>query len=191
MHKFVINLDSRTDRIDRFNSEMNKIGFDVERFSGVVVDDVGASKLLKGEIGCKLSHKKIIETARDRNLEYAMIFEDDVEILDNFLPYYHAVIGNLPNPFDFIQFGANIQGAVVPHNRFLSRCYGMFATHCYIIHRGMYDVVLDNNDDFPIDVIYKNLHIRGNSYVVNHTICRQYSSYSNIQECTVDYGFLR
>jgi len=74
--KYVINLDSRSDRLDHVKKEFDFIGWDFERFSAVNTNSFE---------GCGLSHQKIAQKAIDQDLDYYMVFEDDVF----FMPYFH------------------------------------------------------------------------------------------------------
>lgn len=190
MKKYVINLDCRADRLQSFYQAIEPFRFEVERYKAVEVPSRGSSSLLKGEIGCKESHRNIIKIAKESGYDNVMIFEDDFEPLDGFLEQYTKIVNNLPHMFNFIQFGANVMGLVEKYDENLNRCYGMFAAHCYIINSSIYDEILSNTEDLQIDVIYKNIHARGHSYLSNKTICRQRADYSNIQNSHVYYGFL-
>ena len=74
--KYVINLDDRTDRLAHIKKEFDFIGWDFERFSAVNTNSFK---------GCGLSHQEIAQKAIDEDLDYYMVFEDDVF----FMPYFH------------------------------------------------------------------------------------------------------
>lgn len=63
---FVINLDRRTDRFASFSRNQGE----VERISAVENKEFP-------NVGCLLSHKKILEIATERGLSEVFIFEDD------------------------------------------------------------------------------------------------------------------
>lgn len=58
------------------------------------------TSLSKGQIGCSLAHLNALKTVLDMNLDYAFIFEDDVEInVDNY-ETLKKWLNNLPNDYD-------------------------------------------------------------------------------------------
>ena len=75
IHVVYINLTSRTDRNERVQSELKKIGVDnPERFNAIKLED--------GALGCSMSHLKCIELAKKNNYEYVFVCEDDIEFLN-------------------------------------------------------------------------------------------------------------
>lgn len=191
VEKYVINMDSRVDRLTMCYDYFKQHKLTVKRFSAIVVSEYN-SNLLLGEIGCKLSHMKLVEHAKNSNLSEIMIFEDDVVLFPNFRIVYDNIVKNLPPKYHFVQFGANIQDRIEQYSPMLSRCFGMYAAHCYIVSSSVYDMILSCTDDVPIDVIYRNIHRQGNSYISNIPVCTQSKGYSDIQNSFVDYtGLLK
>ncbi len=68
-HAYYINLDSRTDRKEHVEEQMNIIGINAERFKAI--------RLPNGAIGCSMSHLKLLETAKANNFPHILIVEDD------------------------------------------------------------------------------------------------------------------
>ena len=63
---FYINLSYRIDRRVRVEQELQKMGWtDYERFNAI--------KLKDPRIGCSMSHLKIIQTAKERDLDYVVV----------------------------------------------------------------------------------------------------------------------
>lgn len=97
---YLINLDSSTDRLAQASAELKKHNIDFERISAVdgrqldVKTYAGYNStrsnaytgrnLIGAEIGCYLSHKKALETFVSSEYEYALILEDDLNIVDDF-----------------------------------------------------------------------------------------------------------
>lgn len=75
--KYVINLPSRTDRLDHFSQEMNYMGWDFNRFDGLTHE--GGT----GFEGCAKSHVELSKIAEEKNYDYMMVMEDDAF----FMPY--------------------------------------------------------------------------------------------------------
>lgn len=56
--------------------------------------------LAKGEVGCYLSHYAAWEYAAQNNLNGFLIFEDDAELNDSFIPMYNRALALLPENYD-------------------------------------------------------------------------------------------
>jgi GR25 family glycosyltransferase involved in LPS biosynthesis len=78
---FVINLDSRPDRLAEFRRRTRRFSLPVERFSALtpqqLVDRGVAAEVMPWE-ACNASHAAICEVVLDRDLDWALVFEDDV-----------------------------------------------------------------------------------------------------------------
>ena len=61
--------------------------------------------LIRNEIGCVLSHKKIYKILVQENIDYALIMEDDVEFSDDFLEVVSKLTKNFPRRWDIIALG--------------------------------------------------------------------------------------
>ncbi|MDY6488861.1 glycosyltransferase family 25 protein [Acinetobacter faecalis] len=97
---YLINLDSSTERLAQASAELKKHNIEFERISAVDGRNLDVKTyaaynstrsnaytgrdLIGAEIGCYLSHKKALETFVSSEHEYALILEDDLDIVDNF-----------------------------------------------------------------------------------------------------------
>jgi hypothetical protein len=72
--KYVINLKSRTDRLDHIKKEFEYAKWNFNLFEAI---DTGSYE------GCALSHVEVAKIAKKRNLDYVMVLEDDIF----FMPY--------------------------------------------------------------------------------------------------------
>ena len=66
---FVINLDKRKDRWEQIQKDFKPHPFFLQRFSAIKND--------RGWIGCGLSHMRIVQMAKEANMPYVLIVEDD------------------------------------------------------------------------------------------------------------------
>lgn len=66
---FVINLDKRTDRWEEIQKKFEAYPFFLQRFSAI--------KHTRGWIGCGLSHMRIVQMAKEANMPYVLLIEDD------------------------------------------------------------------------------------------------------------------
>ena len=69
-HAFYINLETRPDRKEHVEKQMELIGIKATRFNAI--------RLKNGALGCSMSHLKILENAKKNNLEHVLIVEDDI-----------------------------------------------------------------------------------------------------------------
>ena len=92
MRVFIINLDSRPDRLREISAELAKISLPFERVAAVDGQMVTLSTLVDhwreriylnftkphpGAVGCWASHRAIWKKMIDENIDSALIFEDD------------------------------------------------------------------------------------------------------------------
>ena len=94
-HCIFINLDHRTDRLEKFTETMNSSGIECERVASINPRDSARnySELLRscydqhvcpGQLGCQLSHIKAVDMAILNNWSNVAIFEDDFK----FQPFF-------------------------------------------------------------------------------------------------------
>lgn len=72
-HAFYINLESRLDRKQHVEDQLNSIGINGTRFN--------ACKMTNGAIGCSISHIKCLQTAIENQWDHVLICEDDITFL--------------------------------------------------------------------------------------------------------------
>ena len=78
-HIFYINLDTRKDRLQEIQDELEKIGWlqiqgFVERFSAFHTPDSGI-------VGCGYSHLQVLKLAKERKYKNVLILEDDFKFI--------------------------------------------------------------------------------------------------------------
>ena len=102
---FVINLDSRKDRLARITDNLNRLGLEFERFQAVFMErDRNSPRVLNaplkfnpaknrlfdfnlispGALGCYYSHMLVWKKILDEKLDFAVILEDDADLGGNF-----------------------------------------------------------------------------------------------------------
>lgn len=126
---FVINLDSNPERLHSITKQCERLGLSFERISAIrgrdlTLDEkdnvyqVDANKqsydslLTDGEIGCYLSHIHCWKKIVDEELDYALILEDDAELLDS-LPKYISELEKKITLWDYIELshGSKVRSA--------------------------------------------------------------------------------
>lgn len=96
---FVINLDKDTERMQYMREQLSRLNMDYRREAAVLGKEYkptkeeydpnlalqkGGRELLSGEVGCALSHSKVIKKIVDEQIPFALILEDDVKLPSDF-----------------------------------------------------------------------------------------------------------
>jgi len=140
-HMFVLNLDRAPQRWSHMQTVMEEQGLQVERLSAVDGKTLTDAEMLahstkmaaflqpRGVIGCYLSHKRFWQMVVDRNLDSAIIFEDDVRLVDDFKGKLQSYLQRLEtegSSYDVLLLGAI--GRVHPEGResFGSRLFSTY-----------------------------------------------------------------
>ena len=141
---YVINLKERLDRYKQIKA-------DFETYTNINLIFIDAIKHEKGAIGCFLSHKKCISLAKEQNMPYIIVLEDDCLPGDNFENRLINIVEYLKNNNDWKLF----LGGVKKSNRIVYKCNSElepiytikngYCTHLSIYHHNIYDEVLQVN----------------------------------------------
>lgn len=177
MKAYVINLDSRPDRLASF--QRNKIPFEVERFPGVVTTC--------GEDGCTLSHIAILKT--QKVFPFA-VFEDDCVLIEDWSIVERAM-DQLPKDWDALWLGATLRIPLVRYSENLYRLRRAHTTHAIIYNtRRIVKDVLERYESFKgsnIDIYYcRMLQKKFNCYITYPMVATQLSDYSDIAKVHTD-----
>ncbi len=194
---YIINLDYRIDRKLHSIQEINKISNNPIIFNAI--------KNTKGAIGCTQSHISILKNAMDLNLDYVVIIEDDIKILNP--DYILYCVNNIFNNLDWnvITLGCIIksQDSIITQNKntniFINKVSNAQTTTGYIVNKKYYNKLYNNFKDglenliktqhsgsFAIDIYWKKIQSE-NWYCLKHKYVYQYSNFSDIENRLVDY----
>jgi len=189
---YCINLDRRPDRWEKAQKEFELIGItDVHRFSAIDAYDVKIKRSInKGETGCLLSHLDLIKAGKWFNLDYLIIFEDDVEFHPGFNKLFDLSL--IPGDWDMIYFGGNDIHPATRINDRVSKLNCTYTTHAYMIRNTIFDKVIEliGPAEKQIDVYYADLHPTINAYGFRPKIAFQRECYSDIQNRSIKYKSL-
>lgn len=78
---FVINLDSRPDRLAEFERRTRRFSIPIERFPALTTEDLRSQGLMaepRATHACNASHTAICQLIIERDLDWALVMEDDV-----------------------------------------------------------------------------------------------------------------
>ena len=151
---YVINLEERKDRLEHIK----------KYFSEYNIIPVEAIKNIEGYKGCFLSHKKCIQIAKEKNLKYIIVLEDDCLPLENFNKRLDNIINFLESydNWDLLLGGGfhicpfHIQGKIETSNENLYKTNGGYCMHFVIYNYTSYEYFLEQDISRPIDHIWQN-----------------------------------
>lgn len=189
--KFVINLDHRTDRLQTIDKEFEYMDWEYERFPAI---NTGSYT------GCIYSHIEIARTAKERGLDYYMVFEDDtifMPYIKEKLPKYNELLDGLE--WDMFHFGPAFHSGVKKNRTHKSlihlhddiihdvnnRGREVLTTHAMLIKNTMYDDLLasDISGQQPIDeYIGRLLYKKFNCYCGDWPLASQVAGFSDINQ---------
>jgi GR25 family glycosyltransferase involved in LPS biosynthesis len=177
---YLINLDTRPDRLAQTRLEFNNIGLEnFVRVQGVVHENPA--------IGCHLSHATIFGHALSNGYENVLIFEDDVQFFDNALENLTSAYSELPSDWHMFYLGANLDRFLAYKvSEHICKLTGAYATHAYAVNRTLFKLMYEINsseDTVHNDVWYSSVvHPKYNCYLAMPLIAGQRDSYSDIQK---------
>lgn len=186
---YCINLDKRVDRWEKVKTRFDEVGINVERFSAI--------ETRQGWDGCKASHLKIIENAKNNNYNSIFIFEDDIVFTDDFIKKINEIIDELKKTkWDLLYLSGNQNNAkdIKPISDNLSQIDSMLGTGSYGINSSIYDDILNRAPMMKavpgykrgraIDVFYNEDIVKNKiALVTNPMICYQENGFSDIEGC--------
>ena len=171
MKAFVINLDSRADRLESFLNQ--SFPFEVERFPGVVAE--------RGQDGCAASHLAVI----GKQTEFPFIvFEDDCVLIRPWSIVEEAM-SQLPADWDALWLGAMVKQRLKRYSRNLYRLKRAYSLHAVIYNtKRMVDYIVTKHyrtNGENLDVFYcHEVQARFNCFITYPIVATQRSDVSDI-----------
>lgn len=172
---YFINLDKSKDRLEYINKQLSTLSIPVERFPAVdgsklninLLKKTGilkTDKMMKGAVGCSLSHINIWKKIKKDNIDNVLVLEDDVQIDPDFEKKLNEYSSQIPKDFDILYLGgSNIYGKKLSKNIIKpimlddnsTRNTGMYAM---LINKKVIDKLLQNCQPIEdnIDQVVKN-----------------------------------
>lgn len=192
---YVINLKHRIDRLNRMIPLLEENfpqGYEI--FEGIQLKDGSAGfvqgSLTKGQAGCFHSHKAVIQRAKELDLPYVLILEDDVAFDTNFIQKFQKFLNLMPKSWEMLYLGGNHQAQVrvfkqdLYSSAILATCPRIYATSSYMVHSRVYDEILNLPFSMPIDVEYGKIQCRGYTFTCYPSIVWQaLDDYSDVDGC--------
>lgn len=174
---YVINMDKRTDRLEKISQELAGLGIAFERFPSVYDKDPISS--------CRKSHLGVISKAKVEGLNSVLILEDDAMFLDNFNENLESVSKELPENWDMLYLGAQVISRELFSPR-LSRSIDSRSLQAYIVKSSIYDRLINITWQGHVDYGFSILHPEINAYVCTPALVKAHPGYSDLRQAEVD-----
>ena len=183
---YLLNLDSRPDRLASVTTEFKRVGLAFERFPAHT-EEVPYLAFNSSQYHCLLH-------ALAAGFKYFTIYEDDVR----FGPYGHAsdALCQLPADFGILQLGCNLVGSDIVefrkperHSENLFRLYDCWQTQSVCYSRACAQWIVDNWDyktGHTYDDWLRQVYKQFKCYVVAPQLTYQDSGFSDIWGVNVD-----
>lgn len=187
---FVINLDRRKDRREHFQKELSRLSISYNRISAVdgESEDVpNVDGLTPGEVGCILSHKKVLERVIKEKIQLPLILEDDIIFEDKFNSRFKSHFSQLPEDWSMYYPAANTtqDENLTPVTKNIDRTYKALTTHSYSVKlekaEKLYQIIEDNAFEKPVDDTYTHFQKEEKVYVSSPNLIIQKEGHSNVR----------
>lgn len=191
---YCINLERRPDRWALAEAQFAKYGLQVERFSAVEGSDFARQTNCTPENnGCTVSHYTLIDRAQILGLDVIMVFEDDVQLADDFLNRLETCLSALPPEWDLLYLGGSHKEPVEPFNEHLSVVFRTLTTHGYILRSTAFKKLIGSMPALhtEVDGYFAQVQKEYNCFVTEPPLAWQREDYSDIQKTTVKYDHIK
>lgn len=179
MKTFCINLKTRKDRRKKMIKQFSKYKMESIEFFTAKLHPNG------GITGCRDSHLQIIKKAKQQNLPFVMILEDDLLFSQNLhnLPVF-------PEHWKMLYLGGTITSNIPNTNENWVCIKDCWTTCGYILHSDLYDKVISDLENYQneVDRYYvEEIQYQYPCYLVNPVMIKQRNDYSDIEKRNVNY----
>ena len=169
-HLHILHLYRRVDRLPNLLTQLSE----QEIYFYSIHEAIDATELkMPTKKAITLGHKRIIQSAKNNNMPYCIVAEDDIVFTAK--SAWDYFIGSMPEIFD-LYFGLIYQGTV-ENNRVLNGMSGVMTL--YVVHKRFYDFFLSIPDDCHIDRELGQTAFKHEYYVVPEMCVLQSGSYSD------------
>lgn len=192
---YLINLATREDRLQRTKKRLGDLGIVYERFEAIDgKTQTPTQNLNPGEVGCYMSHYKILEDAKKNGYGSILVLEDDVVFENNALERFYNGLEHIPDDWEMIYLGANHNMPYTRINEHIVQCNHAFTTSAIIIRGSALEKLINESKNMTkqIDVVYADLQAakKLKAYAFNPWLIYQEDGYSDIQGRHMSYTSL-
>jgi len=182
---YLINLDSRTDRLKTAHNNLSNLNIEYERVAAAQIPFEKINPALysdfeqhdpnyvAGSYGCKVSHLKVIADALQKQYKNILILEDDISINPDYKNILDSAIQQLETynlQWDMLYLGGHYRwgGFYTDGSRWFQeyvgehvlKIKGAMTTLAYALSDRIYDFILKNavKENCEIDIFYYKMH---------------------------------
>lgn len=187
---YIMNLDRRTDRMDKMKLLMKNHNIQYTRISAIDGKNLeipkGSKLTSKGAYGNLLTNIKILEDAKKRKYSEIVIFEDDILFHKNFDTML-SKITNVPQDWDILYLGSSQRiGTInlIPKQTDYYIANQSRGTFAYVIKSHMYDILLNLYKTYEenVDMLMGRIQEKYRCYVIWENLVIADISNSDIQQ---------
>ena len=175
----VINLDRRTDRMEKLDLQLKELDIQYKRFSAVDAIKLNIDPIVAG----LRSHLQVIKDNIGRRV---LVLEDDAYFVDNFNEKFEKVMQTLPEDWDIFYLGALLPKDVGQINM-VNRHWGIqvltTGTQAYCIRPEMQHYFISRLEDYNyyIDIGLRDFAKGYKPYITQPNLVTQFPSYSDLR----------
>jgi GR25 family glycosyltransferase involved in LPS biosynthesis len=176
----VINLDRRTDRMDKLGSQLDELGIEYERFSAVDSKELG----IEGYIAGTMSHVAVWKKYKGQKI---LVLEDDALFCDDFNEKFAEVMQALPQDWDIFYLGVLLPkhtGRVndINNPHWFAQVMSTGA-QAYCLNPSKMDYFIRKIDGYEwyIDIALRLENVDSHCYVTQPNLVTQFPSYSDLR----------
>ena len=187
-----INLDSRTDRREQIERELDNIGIKAyERFPGI--------KHEYPQAGCTISHLNVLKMARDKGYKNILIFEDDFEFIVPKDVFWKEIEKVKDVDYDVLMLSYNLNKSE-PFNDTLLKVLDAQTASGYLVNSTFYNTLIDTLETalpklletrehwlYINDQCWKTIQPQNKWYAFKLRLGKQRMSHSNLKGGIVNY----
>lgn len=181
----VINLDRRTDRMEKLGAQLDELGIQYERFSAVDAKELE----VEGYIAGTMSHVAVWKKYKGQKV---LVLEDDALFCEDFNEKFDEVIKTLPQDWDIFYLGVllpprtgRVDSINNPHwfKQVMST-----GAQAYCLRPEKMDYFIRKIDGYEwyIDIGLRLENVDSHCYVTQPNLVTQFPSYSDLREQEVN-----
>lgn len=183
---FVLNLDSRPDRLEAADCQLKEAGIPYTRFPAISHEN--------GIKGLLLTMEALFEKCIAEGLDKVCVLEDDFKFLLPPVPFLNEVMPQLPENYHCFHLGLNLLEQPVKVSTNILRVRTSYATHAIVYSQEAMRLILPllkREETQPYDILLMH-HIQpmGKCYCTYPMLCTQRPDHSNIENKYMDWATL-
>ena len=181
----VINLDRRSDRMEKLDKQLSDLGITYKRFSAIDADVLGVEPMVAGT----MSHVMVMKKYAGKRV---LVLEDDALFVDDFNEKFDQAMPELPNDWGIFYLGALLPkgtGEVQDiGNKYWFKQIMSTGSHAYCIKPDMMNEIAYKLDGYQwyIDIGLRLENEFRNCYIVQPNLVTQFASFSDLRGKDVD-----